>query len=130
MIKSKLLKDARDLPIDQRVALIRKCKSMSSMEAVTFLYPRLFLMTPSDGTVEPVQESLSYMHLDYKGVYILGVCFYIGNIHMHVFLCHCALENGMNAYIWIGSQVSSDTLQALFGVSSVEQIPAYMVKST
>lgn len=97
-----------DVRIDDRSYWITRVASISCSLAVPLVYPRMFaihnltLKDTDTSVVLPSSLPLSSEHIDNNGVFIL--------------------ENGEDALIYPGKAVSTDVLQQLFGVSSVDDI--------
>ncbi|KNA17733.1 hypothetical protein SOVF_077480 [Spinacia oleracea] len=98
--------------IDDRSFWMSYASSVSAPLAVPLVYPRLIaindlLSKETDGSLIPSALPLSSENISDDGIYLL--------------------ENGMDALIYIGNAVNSNTLQELFGFSSVAEIPAQFV---
>ncbi|GAB2234597.1 hypothetical protein Droror1_Dr00003854 [Drosera rotundifolia] len=65
------------------------------------------LSKETDGAIIPPPTPLSSEHVSDEGVYLL--------------------ENGIDAFIYLGSAVNPQIVQQVFGVSSIEEIPAQFV---
>ncbi|KAJ3372009.1 COPII coat Sec23p-Sfb3p heterodimer component, partial [Allomyces arbusculus] len=95
--KHKALK-AGDVASDVRVAAMRELKSLPVPLSIPLLYPRLVALH----TPEPTAVRVSYERLDPTGCYLV--------------------ENGQGMHLWLGRNVSSDFVQGVFGVASVDQV--------
>lgn len=94
---------------DERAAWAFRQLAMTPGLVVPSVYPRLFRVSelpppPADGTAPqpPCTTWLSSEKLDPDGVFFL--------------------ENGLEAYIWVGKQTPREVVHALFGVDSVEAL--------
>ncbi|KAL9258600.1 transport protein SEC24 C-like protein [Drosera capensis] len=95
--------------IDDRSFWINYVSSLSAPLAVPLVYPRMIsvhdlLSKETDGAIIPPPTPLSSEHVSDEGVYLL--------------------ENGIDALIYLGSAVNPQIVQQVFGVSSIEEIPA------
>ncbi|CAG8657181.1 5507_t:CDS:10 [Rhizophagus irregularis] len=109
MLKSKALRGGMT---DARVHCMRLIKSIGVAESIVFLYPRLIpVHNLSDQVGYPNQYGkvklpplirVSYDRLESEGAYLL--------------------ENGHILIFWIGRQISSEFINNVFGVDSIEKI--------
>ncbi|KAG0229526.1 COPII coat Sec23p-Sfb3p heterodimer component [Actinomortierella wolfii] len=112
MLKSKPLRSGKGINSDMRVHQMRMLKSMGVSESIVFFYPRMFQvhgMTSEMGMLDhtgkvrlPPLVRVSYARLNPQGAYLL--------------------ENGQNAWLWLGRECDSQFLQDVFGVSALEQV--------
>ncbi|KAF9380452.1 COPII coat Sec23p-Sfb3p heterodimer component, partial [Podila verticillata] len=115
MLKSKTIRAGRDINSDLRIQQLRMVQSMGVGESIAFFYPRLFDIGNLAGHVGVVDHHhpalkvalpglvrTSYSRLDPAGAYIL--------------------ENGQRMFLWVGREVAQETLQDLFGISTLEEI--------
>ncbi|PKK64784.1 hypothetical protein RhiirC2_665880 [Rhizophagus irregularis] len=112
MLKSKALRGGANLTSDARVHCMRLIKSIGVAESIVFLYPRLIpVHNLSDQVGYPNQYGkvklpplirVSYDRLESEGAYLL--------------------ENGHILIFWIGRQISSEFINNVFGVDSIEKI--------
>ncbi|KAL9356255.1 hypothetical protein Peur_049508 [Populus x canadensis] len=94
--------------IDDRSFWISYVSSVSTPLAIPLVYPRMIAIhnldsQEADGSRIPSALALSSEYVSEDGIYLL--------------------ENGQDGLIYIGNSVNSDTLQKLFGISSVAEIP-------
>ncbi|KAG6775196.1 hypothetical protein POTOM_018635 [Populus tomentosa] len=96
--------------IDDRSFWISYVSSVSTPLAIPLVYPRMIAIhnldsqaREADGSRIPSALALSSEYVSEDGIYLL--------------------ENGQDGLIYIGNSVTSDTLQKLFGISSVAEIP-------
>ncbi|KAI9394068.1 hypothetical protein POPTR_005G049100v4 [Populus trichocarpa] len=94
--------------IDDRSFWISYVSSVSTPLAIPLVYPRMIAIhnldsQEADGSRIPPALALSSEYVSEDGIYLL--------------------ENGQDGLIYIGNSVNSDTLQKLFGLSSVAEIP-------
>ncbi|KAI5587513.1 hypothetical protein BDE02_05G037700 [Populus trichocarpa] len=94
--------------IDDRSFWISYVSSVSTPLAIPLVYPRMIAIhnldsQEGDGSRIPPALALSSEYVSEDGIYLL--------------------ENGQDGLIYIGNSVNSDTLQKLFGLSSVAEIP-------
>ncbi|KAF9371863.1 COPII coat Sec23p-Sfb3p heterodimer component [Podila verticillata] len=115
MLKSKMIRAGRDINSDLRIQQMRMVQSMGVGESIAFFYPRLFDIGnltghvgvvdhhhPASKVVLPGLVRTSYSRLNPAGAYIL--------------------ENGQRMFLWVGREVAQETLQDLFGISTLEEI--------
>ncbi|KAI9394069.1 hypothetical protein POPTR_005G049100v4 [Populus trichocarpa] len=98
--------------IDDRSFWISYVSSVSTPLAIPLVYPRMIAIhnldsQEADGSRIPPALALSSEYVSEDGIYLL--------------------ENGQDGLIYIGNSVNSDTLQKLFGLSSVAEIPTQFV---
>ncbi|GAB2282340.1 Protein transport protein Sec24C [Dionaea muscipula] len=98
--------------IDDRSFWIDYVSSLSATLAVPLVYPRMIsvhdlMSKETEGSLIPSAIPLSSEHVKDEGIYLL--------------------ENGIDAFVYIGSSVDPHVLQQLFGTSSVEEIPGQFV---
>ncbi|GAB4858715.1 Protein transport protein Sec24C [Ancistrocladus abbreviatus] len=98
--------------IDDRSLWINYVSSLSTPLAVPLVYPRMISIhdlgsKEMDGSLIPDVTPLSSEHVSDEGIYLL--------------------ENGIDALIYIGNSSDHHILQQLFGISSVDEIPAQFV---
>ncbi|XP_061970811.1 protein transport protein SEC24 C-like isoform X2 [Populus nigra] len=98
--------------IDDRSFWISYVSSVSTPLAIPLVYPRMIAIhnldsQEADGSRIPPALVLSSEYVSEDGIYLL--------------------ENGQDGLIYIGNSVNSDTLQKLFGISSVAEIPTQFV---
>ncbi|KAJ6996198.1 protein transport protein Sec24-like, partial [Populus alba x Populus x berolinensis] len=98
--------------IDDRSFWISYVSSVSTPLAIPLVYPRMIAIhnldsQEADGSCIPSALALSSEYVSEDGIYLL--------------------ENGQDGLIYIGNSVTSDTLQKLFGISSVAEIPTQFV---
>ncbi|KAI5587512.1 hypothetical protein BDE02_05G037700 [Populus trichocarpa] len=98
--------------IDDRSFWISYVSSVSTPLAIPLVYPRMIAIhnldsQEGDGSRIPPALALSSEYVSEDGIYLL--------------------ENGQDGLIYIGNSVNSDTLQKLFGLSSVAEIPTQFV---
>ncbi|GBG63774.1 hypothetical protein CBR_g39318 [Chara braunii] len=103
-----------DVFVDERAYWLARVSSLSTALSIPLVYPRMFALhnLPSTGDANangssaggilPLPVHLSSERLDHEGVFLL--------------------ENGEDAYIWVGKGASTDLLYQLFGVRSVDEI--------
>ncbi|WCJ18657.1 Sec23/Sec24 protein transport family protein [Euphorbia peplus] len=101
-----------DGKIDERSYWITYVSSVSVPLAIPLVHPRMIPVHDLDtqegnDTLIPQALPLSSEHVSDDGIYLL--------------------ENGQDGLIYIGNSVSSSMLQQLFGISSVDEIPAQFV---
>eukprot|EP00252_Welwitschia_mirabilis_P020316 TRINITY_DN4950_c0_g1_i1.p1 TRINITY_DN4950_c0_g1~~TRINITY_DN4950_c0_g1_i1.p1 ORF type:complete len:1152 (-),score=243.05 TRINITY_DN4950_c0_g1_i1:556-4011(-) len=101
-----------DVRVDDRSYWINRVASLSASLAVPLVYPRLYAIhglsfKDDGGNALPPTLPLSSENIDSDGVYLL--------------------ENGEDAFIYLGKSVNADLLQKLFGVQSMDQIPDQFV---
>ncbi|XP_011032475.1 PREDICTED: protein transport protein Sec24-like At4g32640 isoform X1 [Populus euphratica] len=94
--------------IDDRSFWISYVSSVSTPLAIPLVYPRMTAIhnldsQEADGSRIPPALALSSEYVSEDGIYLL--------------------ENGQDGLIYIGNSVNSETLQKLFGISSVAEIP-------
>ncbi|KAF9973898.1 COPII coat Sec23p-Sfb3p heterodimer component [Actinomortierella ambigua] len=113
MLKSKPLRSGgKGINSDMRVHQMRMLKSMGVSESIVFFYPRMFNllnMTPEMGMMDhtgkvrlPSLVRVSYARLNPQGAYLL--------------------ENGQNAWLWLGRECDPQFLQDVFGVNVLEHV--------
>ncbi|KAF9158383.1 COPII coat Sec23p-Sfb3p heterodimer component [Actinomortierella ambigua] len=113
MLKSKPLRSGgKGINSDMRVHQMRMLKSMGVSESIVFFYPRMFdlhNLTAEMGSMDhtgkvrlPRLVRVSYARLSPQGAYLL--------------------ENGQNAWLWLGRECDGQFLQDVFGVSALEQV--------
>lgn len=97
--------------IDDRSFWVNYVSYISTPLAVPLVYPRMLPIHDLDrkegGATVPSTIALSSENISDEGVYLL--------------------ENGEDCLIYVGSSVSSDIMQQLFGISSVDEIPNQFV---
>nr|CAD1818545.1 unnamed protein product [Ananas comosus var. bracteatus] len=99
--------------LDDRSYWVSHVASLSILLAVPLVYPRMIslhdLTSKEDDDISllSVTLPLSSEHLNDDGIYLL--------------------ENGEDGLIYVGNMVSPDTLQHLFGVSSLDGVPNQLV---
>ncbi|KAK9760738.1 COPII coat Sec23p-Sfb3p heterodimer component [Basidiobolus ranarum] len=112
VLKSKALRNGIDVSVDSRVACMRLLKSIGVSQSIAFFYPRLFPVHTLTEDVACEDENGvfkyppmirdSYTRLEAHGAYLL--------------------ENTQTLMFWIGKQVSSEFLQNVFGVASLQEL--------
>ncbi|KAI7875629.1 hypothetical protein K492DRAFT_210828 [Lichtheimia hyalospora FSU 10163] len=105
-----------DVNTDVRVSSMKLLNSLGVADLVTTLYPRLYSVSDMKddegisnlrGEVKlPPMVRTSYERLNPTGAYLL--------------------DTGSDLYFWLGSKVSSDFLQGVFGVSNLQQVDVNM----
>lgn len=98
--------------VDTRSVWINYVSSLSTPLAIPLVYPRMLAIhvlnsEELEGSLIPPSIPLSSEHVSDSGIYLL--------------------ENGNDAFIYIGNSVAPDIMQQLFGVPSVDQIPTQFV---
>ncbi|XP_048440909.1 protein transport protein Sec24-like At4g32640 [Pyrus x bretschneideri] len=97
--------------LDERSYWINYVSSVSTPLAIALVYPPMVaihdFISQTDGSIVPPAIPLSSEHINDEGIYLL--------------------ENGEDCPIYIGSSVDPDILNKLFGISSVDEIPAQFV---
>ncbi|XP_061364715.1 protein transport protein SEC24 C-like [Gastrolobium bilobum] len=98
--------------IDERSFWINYVSSLSAPLAIPLVYPRMVAIHDLDSkedeeSVIPSFLPLSSEHISDDGIYLL--------------------ENGHDCLIYIGDSVSPDIVRKLFGVATVDEIPALFV---
>ncbi|GAB2298232.1 Protein transport protein Sec24C [Dionaea muscipula] len=98
--------------IDDRSSWINYVSTLSTPLAVPLVYPRMIsvhdLMSKEmDDSLIPAATPLSSEHVSDEGIYLL--------------------ENGIDALVYLGGSVDPHVVQQLFGVSSIDEIPAQFV---
>ncbi|GBG78109.1 hypothetical protein CBR_g26046 [Chara braunii] len=103
-----------DALVDERAYWLARVSSLSTALSIPLVYPRMFALhdLPSEGEdnggVLPSPVHLSSEKLEHEGIFLL--------------------ENGEDAYLWVGKGASPDRLYHLFGVQSVDEIsPGHFV---
>ncbi|KAF7731415.1 COPII coat Sec23p-Sfb3p heterodimer component [Apophysomyces ossiformis] len=122
-----------DMNSDVRAAAMKMFNGMSVKELVWTLYPRMFALhdmndecgMPDKGEINlPPMIRASYERLDQKGAY------FIGNRFRHTLKKPDAdmdiLDTGSDLFLWLGSKVSSEFLEGVFGVPTLDQIDPNM----
>ncbi|KAJ3084473.1 COPII coat Sec23p-Sfb3p heterodimer component [Rhizoclosmatium hyalinum] len=104
------------LSSDARITAMRNLRNIGVSESVPFFYPRMFglhNLEPDFGILDsrgnirlPSCVRVSYERLDPEGIYLL--------------------ENGVQMFLWVGRQVSSELVSSIFGVQRVEEIDIKM----
>lgn len=111
LMKTPAFRQGTDILIDERIVAFSQIQEMSARSICLYSYPQLFNLTHMEEEIEeenqtryplPAMNSLSASRIDSSGMYLLN--------------------DGVNIYIWIGREVPSDALQAMFGVDSIEKI--------
>lgn len=85
--------------VDARMALIIRLRAMSLNDLLLFLYPRMFVTDASNVLVPLGSQAFG-----------VGSCVLVHTVD--------------RIYIWISSAVSPSYLSSVFGVSSIDQVPA------
>ncbi|KAG1331481.1 Protein transport protein Sec24-like [Cocos nucifera] len=98
--------------LDDRSYWVSRSASLSIPMAFPLVYPRMISIhdlasKEDDGSLLSATIPLSSEHINDDGIYLL--------------------ENGEDGLIYVGNMVNPDTLQQLFGVSSVDGIPTQLV---
>ncbi|XP_043719097.1 protein transport protein Sec24-like At4g32640 isoform X2 [Telopea speciosissima] len=98
--------------LDERSYWISRVSSISTPLAVPFVCPRLIaihdlISKETDGSLIPPSKPLFSENIIDDGIFLL--------------------ENGEDCLIYVGNSVNSDILQQIFGISSVDEIPAQFV---
>ncbi|GAV90421.1 Gelsolin domain-containing protein/zf-Sec23_Sec24 domain-containing protein/Sec23_trunk domain-containing protein/Sec23_helical domain-containing protein/Sec23_BS domain-containing protein [Cephalotus follicularis] len=98
--------------IDDRSFWINYVSSLPTPLVIPLVYPRMVAIhdldpNEEDGSLLPAALPLSSENVSDEGIYLL--------------------ENGVDAFIYIGNSVDSDILGQLFGISSVDEIPTQFV---
>ncbi|KAF6143798.1 hypothetical protein GIB67_016719 [Kingdonia uniflora] len=97
--------------LDDRSYWISRAASLPTPLAVPLVYPTMMaihdLLLKEDGSIIPPTVPLSSEHVSEEGIYLL--------------------ENGEDALIYVGKAVDPDTLQQLFGVPTVDDLPSQFV---
>ncbi|THU46580.1 hypothetical protein C4D60_Mb09t06430 [Musa balbisiana] len=98
--------------LDDRSYWISHVESISISLAIPLVYPRMISIhdlttKEDDGSLLALYIPLSSEHINDDGIYLL--------------------ENGEDGLIYIGNMVNPDTLQQIFGVSSVDGLPSQLV---
>ncbi|KAJ2909357.1 COPII coat Sec23p-Sfb3p heterodimer component, partial [Coemansia aciculifera] len=117
LLKSPALRGGADVPIDQRIFHMCLLRQLSVRKTMDYFYPTiapLHMLAENEGVVDeatgavvlPTFVRASYSLLDPAGIYLLA-------------------SNG-SLMLWFGRQVSPALLQAVVGVSALEQIDSKM----
>ncbi|KAL7160754.1 hypothetical protein ACSBR2_041416 [Camellia fascicularis] len=98
--------------IDDRSFWINYVSSLSTALAIPLVYPRMMAihdpnLKEIDAALMPPVIPLSSEHMSEDGIYLL--------------------ENGEDCLIYIGSSADPDIMRQLFGISSLDEIPAQFV---
>ncbi|XP_008810270.2 protein transport protein Sec24-like At4g32640 [Phoenix dactylifera] len=98
--------------LDDRSYWVSRSASLSILLAVPLVYPRMISIhdlasKEDDGSLLSATIPLSSEHINDDGIYLL--------------------ENGEDGLFYVGNMVNPDTLQQLFGVSSVDGVPTQLV---
>ncbi|KAJ4952663.1 hypothetical protein NE237_029495 [Protea cynaroides] len=101
-----------DKRIDDRSYWISRVSSISTPFVVPFVCPRLIaihdlISQETDGSLIPPSKPLYNENITEDGIFLL--------------------ENGEDCLIYVGNSVNSDILKQIFGISSVDEIPAQFV---
>lgn len=112
MLKSIALKSNPNLNIDTRVHQMKLTKSLGILDQMVLLYPRLIPIShlaPEHGQPDASGniQLPSSMRSSYERL-----------LRDHAYL----LENGQDLYIWLGRDISSDYLQAVFGTDDLQHV--------
>lgn len=98
--------------LDDRSYWVSRVVSLSTVLSVPLVYPRMIALhdvtsKSDDGSIIPTTMPLSSEHISDDGIYLL--------------------ENGEDGLIYVGGSVNPDTLQQIFGSSSMEELPTQLV---
>ncbi|WOL01376.1 protein transport protein Sec24-like [Canna indica] len=98
--------------LDDRSYWVSRVASLSISLAIPLVYPRMISIhdlttREDDGSLLSSNIPLSSEHINDDGIYLL--------------------ENGEDGLIYVGSMASPETLQKIFGVSSVDGLPSQLV---
>ncbi|KAF6148288.1 hypothetical protein GIB67_012063 [Kingdonia uniflora] len=97
--------------LDERSYWLSRIASLPIPLAVPLVYPTMMpihdLLLKEDESIIPPNIPLSSEYVSEEGIYLL--------------------ENGEDALIYVGKAVDPDTLQQLFGVPSVDELPSQFV---
>ncbi|KAL2917952.1 COPII coat Sec23p-Sfb3p heterodimer component [Polyrhizophydium stewartii] len=112
LLKARAFRGGKVVPSDQRVYSMRMLNSMGVSESVAYMYPTMYDVTSMDSAVGQVDDHgnmslppivrVSIERMANNGLYLI--------------------ENGRHMFLWIGREASPQTLRALFGVESVQQL--------
>jgi len=112
LVKNIVLRAGTDVRPDERSANIMALRIASVAHTLAFIYPRLFrvdsvasevgLTGPTGAVTLPPTLNLSSEKLDRSGVFLL--------------------EDGQTIYLWVGKTSSSEFIQQIFGVPSLESV--------
>ncbi|KAI9315351.1 Sec23/Sec24 trunk domain-containing protein [Dichotomocladium elegans] len=105
-----------DVNSDSRIASMHMLNSQSVYELVTTIYPRLYSVSglaDETGLVDikgqvklPAMTRASYDRLSAEGAYLL--------------------DTGSDLFFWLGKRISTDFLEKVFGVSTLDQVDVNM----
>ncbi|CAE7197706.1 unnamed protein product [Symbiodinium necroappetens] len=119
MLKSAAFRATNDISADLRTYIMMRLETLSVSQTAAFFNPRLMAIhnapetcqTPDEhGRVQlPEMLNLTSESMTQDGVYLL--------------------EDGESVYMWIGRSVDTSFVQAVFGVSSFEQIDTNSAES-
>ncbi|XP_058809439.1 protein transport protein Sec24D-like [Phymastichus coffea] len=102
MIKSDALTGGAGITVDQKAFVMMLISSMPIIETVAYVYPRLLALHNLQGNGFPPMLRCSIDRFEDNGVYLL--------------------ENGIHMFMWLGLNVNTQWIQAVFGVASVAQV--------
>ncbi|CAF0708645.1 unnamed protein product [Brachionus calyciflorus] len=103
LLKSDAISGSQSVTTDERSYLMYRLMSMDIKSTFCYFYPRLLPVHDLDSSTElPSPVRCIYERIKDDGIYLL--------------------ENGLVMYLWIGSNVSQNLIQNLFGVSAVQQL--------
>ncbi|XP_055875953.1 protein transport protein Sec24C-like [Biomphalaria glabrata] len=110
IIKNDSISGGSEISTDDRSYLMHLVNGMDVKLSNVFFYPRLvpFHTLDMDSTDFPTAIRCSVERLEDSGIYIL--------------------ENGLSMFLWVGINVSPDTIQKIFAVQSAAQIDIDKVK--
>ncbi|GES88569.1 Sec23/Sec24 family protein [Rhizophagus clarus] len=114
MLKSKALRGGANLTSDARVYCMRLIKNIGVTESIVFLYPRLI----------PVHNLSDQFQVGYPNQYSkvkLPPLIRVSSARLESEGAYL-LENGHILIFWIGRQVSSEFINNVFGVDTIEKI--------
>jgi protein transport protein SEC24 len=117
MLKSKALRDGRDVPLDKRIHIMRQIKAFSCSLILSFIYPRLYHIPTDNLPTQDGSEDIYGLHRKFQLLPLTAASLRSDQIFL--------LETGIEAFLWVGSQVPGSTLKALFSIDSADQIPLH-----
>ncbi|KAF8310997.1 hypothetical protein DL93DRAFT_2169377 [Clavulina sp. PMI_390] len=117
---------------DVRTCAAQKLRTMGVASTAEHLYPSMFAIHaldqddarkhPSTGWIPlPIPTRPSYLFMESSGVYLIGKCFHCPNHALFVERVHYS-DNNIISILWVGSAVTPELLQDLFGTTSIEAI--------
>lgn len=116
MIKSRVLRDGREISLDKRVHMMRMIKAFPCGLTMATIYPSLYALLP--GLEQAASGEIYNMHRTFKRCQLSASSLSSDQLFL--------LETGVEIFLWIGSQLSGSILMDLFGAQSVDQIPVHL----